>query len=823
MTKTRVLIIGGVAGGASAAARLRRLSENAEIIMFEKGEHISFANCGLPYHIGGEIAEESALLLQTPERFRKRFNVDVRAKHEVLGINRYSKTITVKNLVTQDTYNESYDKLIISTGAEPIRPNTPGFNSGKIFTLRNIPDTLRIKEYIESRSPETAVVLGSGYIGLEMAENLHRKGIEVTIVQRSDHVLPPLDFDMACQVHKHIESQGVRLLLSNELKYVREKDDKLQLSLNDTEIETDMMILSIGVKPDSNLAKFAGLEVDARGAIVVDDTLQTSDPDVFAIGDAISVTDFVSGRSAYIPLAGPANKQGRIVAERICGYDSLYAGTQGSSIIRVFDMTVASTGLNERSARGAGIDYEKSYTFSPDHAGYFPGALDMSIKTVFEKKTGKMLGAQIVGFEGVDKRCDVIATAIRAKMTVRDMVALELCYAPQYSSAKDPVNIAAYVAENVIDGKVRLFHWHDVIDLPRDGSVQLVDVRTNLEYENGHIEGFKNIPLDEIRERLGELDKEKKTYVTCQVGVRGYNAARILMQSEFENVFNLSGGYRLWSSIFNRSVPPVSVPKTGKKRPETKDTSSSSTGKTIKINACGLQCPGPIMKLSSAIEQAVPGEVIEITVTDPAFAGDIEGFSRRTGHQLLDISCEKGKTTAMIRKNTASKGSGVQSDEKNGKNFIVFSGELDKAIAAFIMANAAAALGRKVSMFFTFWGLNVIKKSGYVQKPGQENQDFMMKMFKFLMPKSSHGLPLSKMNFFGAGPKMIRSMMDKKHVDSLESLIRSAQQNGVELVACSMSMELMGIRAEELLDGVKLGGAAAMLAHAEESDMSLFI
>ena len=814
----KVLIVGGVAGGASAAARLRRLSETAEIVLFERGEYISYANCGLPYYIGGEIAEKSALTLQTPGGFSKRFNVDVRIRHEVTAIDRAAKTIFVQNIVTGEEYREKYDKMILSPGAEPVRPE--GFESDRIFTLRNIPDTFRIEKFIETEKPQSAVVIGAGYIGLEMAENLHRLGIEVTIVQRGKHVLAPLDFDMACDVHRHIENRGVRLLLENEVQSVEDRNGTLHASLKDgSELAANMIVLAIGVKPESDLAKKAWINTTDRGAIVVSDHMLTSDSDIYAVGDAVEVIDPVTRQKVYIPLAGPANRQGRIAADNICGLDSRYGGTQGASILRVFDLTVAMTALSEHAAAAAGLKYEKSFTVSPNHAGYYPGATDMTIKTIFERETGRILGAQIVGYDGVDKRCDVIATAIRARMTVSDLASLELCYAPPYSSAKDPVNMAGFVGQNICAGKVKVVHWHDIPSLQKAGNVILLDVRTPTEYRIGHIDGFINVPLDELRDRLGELDRSRKIYATCQVGQRGYYAARILMQNGFD-AYNLSGGYRLYRSIFGPVIPVVvSSPKKREPKPISVTTPLSGTStKVIAVNACGLQCPGPIMKLAAAMNEAAPGDTVEISVTDPAFAGDLDGYCRRTGSTLLDIAAVKGITTAKILKGDSA--GFVEKTDGHGKNFIVFSGDLDKTIAAFIMANAAAAMGRKVSMFFTFWGLNVLRKPDFT--PGGE-KTFMASLFSWMMPKGSTRLPLSKMNFFGIGSHMIRNTMTEKHIDSLETLIITAQKNGVELIACSMSMDVMGIRSEELINGVKLGGAAAMLAHAEESDMSLFI
>lgn len=551
----KVVVVGGVAGGASAAARLRRLDESAEIIMFERGEYISFANCGLPYYIGGEITDRAALTLQTPQSFHSRFHVDVRINSEVTAIDPKAKQVTVRSK-DRGEYTESYDKLILSPGAAPIRPPMEGADNERVFTLRNIPDTYKIRGYVEEQHPKSAVVVGGGYIGVEMAENLKNAGVDVTIVELADHVIAPLDYDMACDVHRYLKEKGVGLILQNGVQSIREEDGALRLTLSDGEIDTDLVIMAVGVRPDTALAKEAGLELNRRGAIVVDEHMLTSDPDIYAVGDAVEVTDFVTGEKAYIPLAGPANKQGRIAADNICGIPTTYKNTQGSAVLKIFDMTVATTGVNERAAKAAGLDYDKVYTFSNSHASYYPGSTGMSIKTLYEKGTGKILGAQIVGFDGVDKRCDVLATAIRAGMTAKDLTELELCYAPPFGSAKDPVNFVGYVIENTLAGRVKNFFWDDVAKLPRDGSVTLLDVRTDLERENGqYIDGFIHIPVDELRKRVGELDKSKPVYIHCRTGLRSYVACCMLAGLGFD-CYNLSGGWRLYESILSETKSP---------------------------------------------------------------------------------------------------------------------------------------------------------------------------------------------------------------------------------------------------------------------------
>lgn len=547
----KTIIIGGVAGGASAAARLRRLDETAEIIILERGEFISFANCGLPYFIGGEITDRNMLTLQTPSSFRARFNIDVRVFSEAIKISPDTKTVTVKDLNTGKTYEESYDNIILSPGAEPFKPNISGVEAANVFTLRNIPDTLKIKSYIETAEPRSAVVIGGGYIGVEMAENLAKAGLQVSIVELADHLIAPLDFDMAADVHRYIKAKGIRLYLNNGVKAI----DGSKVILQNGEISADMVIMSVGVRPETSLAKDCGIVLNSRGSIIVDSRMRTNIPNIFAVGDAIEVKNYVTKSAAFIPLAGPANKQGRIAADNIAGFESEYKGTGGSAVLKLFDMTIATTGLNEKSAEAAGIDFNKIYTYSASHASYYPGGNMMSVKILWDRKTLKIIGAQIVGFDGVDKRMDVIASAIRFGAKVTDLAELELCYAPPYSSAKDPVNMAGFVAENIISGKVKQFFWHDVENLPRDGSVTLLDVRTATERARGHIDGFMHIPLDSLRERINELPKDKPVYVHCNSGLRSYIACRILAGNGFD-CYNLAGGWRLYESVMNeRTVP----------------------------------------------------------------------------------------------------------------------------------------------------------------------------------------------------------------------------------------------------------------------------
>ena len=832
----KVVIIGGVAGGASAAARLRRLDESAEIVLFEKGEHISFANCGLPYYIGEVIKEKEKLLVQTPEKMKERFNIDVRVLSEVTKINPENKTIEVKDAHVNRVYTETYDKLILSPGAEPIRPKLPGIDSSKIFTLRNIPDTYRIKDYVDHSKPKRAIIVGAGFIGLEVAENLQMKGIDTTVVELSDHVIGPLDFEMAAIVHQHLKTKGVELYLKDGVEAFEETGNSISVKLSrGSSLKADMVIMGIGVRPETKLASEAGLKLGSTGGIFVDEYLRTSNPDIYAVGDAIEVKDYVSGGPALIPLAGPANKQGRIAANNICGHMEKYNGTQGTSIVKVFDLTIALTGNNERILKRNQVEYEKSITHTASHAGYYPGAIPMSIKLLYRKDDGKLLGAQIVGYDGVDKRMDVLATALRAGMTVGQLEALELSYAPPYSSAKDPVNIAGYTANNILKGDSSVFHWDEVNNLDPKQHI-ILDVREPGEAALGSIPGSINIPLDRLRDRLDELPRDKGIYIFCQVGLRGYLAARILTQKGYSNVKNLSGGYKTYhmatieqshKNVFKYDDLASSETKI-KEQANSEVAGVNASGAShnpiseapvkLRLDACGLQCPGPIMTVFNAIKDMDYNEVLEVTATDPAFQEDIKTWCKATGNELIDVTYNNNVFTARIKKVLKKENSRLL-QKSNNKSMIVFSNDLDKAIASFIIANGTAAMGRKVTMFFTFWGLNILRN----REAPAVKKDFISRMFGVMMPKGSKKLSLSKMNMAGAGPKMIRYLMNKKDVFSLESLIKQAQENGIEFVACNMSMDIMGIKKEELIDGVTIGGVASFLGAAEESDMSLFI
>lgn len=831
----KVLIIGGVAGGASAAARLRRMDENAQIIVFERGEYISFANCGLPYYIGDVINDRKKLLLQTPEAMKARFNVDVRVKNEVTAIDPQNKKVEVKNLGTGESYEETYDDLIISTGSSPLKPPIPGIDAPNIFTIWNIPDTDSIKEYMNTHSVKKAAVIGGGFIGIEMAENLHELGVEVSIIEMADQVMAPVDYDMAQYLHNHIESKGVDLILGDGVKeFVSKEDSTLVVTGSGKEIEADMVILSIGVRPNSQLAKDAGLKLNERGGIVVDENLLTSEPNIYAVGDVIEVEDYINKVPTMVPLAGPANKQGRMVANNITGSKEVYKGTQGTSVAKVFDLTVASTGSNEKTlnrlGKVLGEDYLSIHIHPNNHAGYYPDAQQLHIKFTFEIPSGKVLGAQIVGKEGSDKRIDVIATAIRFGATAYDLKELELAYAPPFSSGKDPVNMAGFTACNILDGDQKIARAEDAASFDPEKTIVL-DARTPVERMLGYIPGSVNIPVDELRDRLDELDKDKEIIVTCAVGIRAWAAVRILTQNGF-NVKNLTGGFTSYKALYYNAPDKIAYSDNQPVAPESKteEVKEMHPRQKVTLDCTGLQCPGPIMQVYNSMNMLNEGDTLEISATDMGFAADIGSWCRRTNNTLLKEEFDGKVTKVCIMKGMEADSVGSASEfcaqtagapakEYNDKTMIVFSGDLDKVLASFIIANGAAAMGRKVTMFFTFWGLNALRK----HDGPSPAKSVIEKMFGMMMPKGSKRLTLSKMHMGGMGTKMMKMVMKDKNVASLEDLIKQAMANGVEMVACTMSMDVMGIKEEELLDGVKFAGVANMLGAAEESDTNLFI
>ena len=813
----KYLIVGGVAGGATAAARIRRNTEQAEIILFEKGEHISYANCGLPYYIGGVIQERERLFVQTPEAFGQRFAIDVRTKSEVIGIDVKKKTVQVRTGDGRE-YTESYDKLLLSPGASPVRPPLPGIESEGIFTLRNVADTDRIKQYMQQHQVKRAVIVGGGFIGLEMAENLQHTGAQVAVVEMANQVMGPIDYSMASLVHRHLEEKGVRLYLGQAVESFTREDGHLTVNFRSgIRLEADLVLLSIGVRAETRLAQEAGLKLGEMRGIYVNEYLQTSDESVYAVGDAIEFPHPLTGKPWLNFLAGPANRQARIVADNmVFGNTKTYEGSIGTSIAKVYDITVASTGLPAKRLKQMEIPYLSATIHSGSHAGYYPGALQMTIKITFSLKDGKLFGAQIVGYDGVDKRIDQYALAIKNGATVSHLTQLEHSYAPPFSSAKDPVAISGYVAGNILSKKMVPLYWRELqqADLSK---VSLIDVRTADEASLGSLPGAINIPLDELRARMNEIPTDRPVYLFCEVGLRGYLASNILKGHGYTDVRNLIGGLKLYESAVKVVLPPedTSVKATMSSAP------SVSSAQVIQVDACGIQCPGPILKLKKSMETLQPGQRLEIRATDAGFPLDAESWCRTTGNHFVEKRSEGGMYYAIVEKalpGTPSKVSPSVPEEK-GKTFILFSDDLDKTLATFVLANGAAATGKKVSIFFTFWGLNAIKKA---DKP-RVKKDIWGRMFGWMLPSDSTKLALSQMNMLGIGAKMMRYLMKQKGVDSLETLRRQAIDNGVEFIACQMSMDVMGVKREELLDEVTVGGVATYMERAEQADVNLFI
>ncbi len=851
----KYVIVGGVAGGATVAARLRRMDEKAEIILFERGKYVSYANCGLPYYLGGVIRERSKLFVQTAQGFTSRFRIDIRTEQEVTRLYPAEKVVEVKELSSGRSYRETYDKLVLSPGAEPLRPGMEGIESPEILTLRNVPDTDAIEAWIEEKKPKHAVVVGAGFIGLEMAENLRKRGIDVAVVEMAPQVMAPLDYSMAAIVHQHLMAKEVDLHLADGVARFERTPEGLRVHLKSGRvIRTDVVILSIGVRPETRLAKEAGLAIGPTGGIAVNEYMQTSEASVYAVGDAVEVRHRVTCRPALIPLAGPANKQARIAADNmVWGNRSVYKGSLGTSIAKVFDLTVAAAGANAKLLRREGIPYRSSYTHGASHAGYYPGAVPLSIKILFAPDNGRLLGAQVVGFDGVDKRIEMLAGVMQREGTVYDLAELEQAYAPPFAAAKDPVNMAGFVAENILEKRVRTLHWREVATLPAD--TVRVDVRTREEYALGSIPCFISIPVDELRERLGELPADRPVVVTCAVGLRGYLAYRILTQNGFGDVRNLSGGYKTWlaATAGHGTAAASGGTATAKQRTAPRGAASSAPheaaaatpfcmateaaekagnnpeGNLVEVDASGLMCPGPVMQLKQQYEQLAAGDRLRIRATDQAFARDVVSWCKLSGAQLASVDNSGGVVTAVIGKEKpAVAGASVASERTeriecakrpDHKTLIVFSDDLDKALASFVIANGAAATGKRVTMFFTFWGLNVIKKR---QKPAVA-KDFFGRMFGWMLPAHSGKLKLSKLNMGGAGSRMMRMIMRRKRIESLESLMASAVEAGVEMIACTMSMDVMGVSREELLDTVSLGGVATYLERAEDANVNLFI
>ena len=812
------VIIGGVAGGATAAARIRRADESAEIILLEKGKYISYANCGLPYYIGGVISDRDNLFVQTPEGFGKRFNIDVRVENEVTNIDTSAKRVTITK-ADGTSYTESYDKLLLSPGSNPVIPPLKGVDFEGIFTLRNVTDTDRIKSYLNTHKVQDAVVVGGGFIGLEMAENLQHAGAKVSVVEMVDQVMAPVDFSIASHVHRHLMDKGVDLWLNTSVSHFEKTDGRLRVCFTDGgHIMADMVLLSVGVRPNTELAVKAGIELGERG-IKVDKYLQTSVADVYAVGDAIEFVHPLTGKPWLNYLANPANRQGRIVADNmVFGNHTEYEGAIGTSIAKVFDITVGATGLPAKRLQQLGIVFEQSTTSSAAHASYYPGAFQLTTKLTFDPQSGKLYGAQCVGNDGVDKRIDQVALLIKNGGTIYDLIKLEHAYAPPFSSAKDPIAIAGYTAANIINGSMPVVHWRELKDMDLSGTT-LIDVRTKDEYDLGTIRNAINIPVDELRERIHEISADKPVILFCAIGLRGYIALKILTGHNFKNVRNLSGGYKTYALATQTITHENNSNQTEKKMNESYNANSSEK-RVITVDACGLQCPGPILKLKKNMDTMAEGERIEVRATDPGFPRDAEAWCQSTGNRFLSRNDEGGYCRVVIEKGgTQPAVAAVGGAMSKNKTLIMFSDDLDRALATFVLANGAAATGHKVSIFFTFWGLNVIKR---VKKPAVK-KDFFGKMFSLMLPSDSRKLKLSQLSMFGIGDKMMRYIMRKKNISQLEELRQQAMDSGVEFIACQMSMDMMGVCKEELIDGVTIGGVATYMNRAEDACVNLFI
>ena len=813
----KIGIIGGVAGGATAAARLRRLDETAEITVFEKGEHVAFANCGLPYHISGVIKKRERLILKTPEDFKLNFNIDVRTRSEVVSIDRDGKKLKIRDLKNSTLYEEAYDKLILAPGGTPILPRIQGMADGDLLTLRDIADMDRILETIRKSKVKSVLIIGGGYIGVELAENLKEAGMEVDVVEMAGQIMATLDAEMANILHARIASEGIHVHLNDTVVEVRGKGPFEAILKSGEKLSAEMIVAAIGVRPDSRLAKEAGLEMGETGGILVDKALRTSDPDIYACGDAIEILHFVGKTKMLIPLAGPANKQARVVADNICGMESSYESGQGTGIVKVFDLTAGMTGLNEKQLKRLKLPYQVIHTHPASHAGYYPGATLIHMKVLFDDE-GKILGAQAIGNEGVDKRIDVLSTAIRADLPITRLKELELCYAPPYGAAKDPVNMVGFIGENILKGLVRMV---TPLQAEEVKDPFYLDVATPEEFRLGHIEKAVNIPLYELRKRLSEIPVDRNIIINCQSGLRSYNAYRILAQNGFKSLYNLSGGYKTYRHY--RDLPENAVRTIKNEQAltghESDSSSASAKEEVTELDLCGLQCPGPILSIRKKMEEVRPGTRIRLIATDEGFIKDLPAFCTATGIVLGTVEKKGTQFFAEITKPQDLKQGECVMQRGNQKTMVVFSGELDRAMAVFIIANGARAMGSEVTLFFTFWGLNILRKD----EPSRFEKGFLEKAFGFMMPRGANRLGLSKFNFWGLGSKLMKWMMKNKNVNSLPSLIQTAKESGIKLIACSMSMDVMGIRKEELIDGVEVGGVAHFLGEADKSNMTMFI
>jgi NADPH-dependent 2,4-dienoyl-CoA reductase/sulfur reductase-like enzyme/peroxiredoxin family protein/TusA-related sulfurtransferase/rhodanese-related sulfurtransferase len=817
----KYVIVGGVAGGAALAARLRRNDEFAQIIIFEKGEYISYANCGLPYYVGEAIKDRDKLFLENPETFKENLNIDVKIIHEVISINKEEKTVKVQNLKNSDVFTETYDKLILSPGATPIIPPISGIDSNKVFTLRNVPDADKLKNFIDTNKPTSGIVIGAGFIGMEAAENIYDRGINVTIVEMANQVMMPLDYEMASIVHEHLKYKNIALYLSDGVKEIKDLGSRLEVRLQSgRKLYTDMIVLSIGVKPLTVLAENAGLEVD-RG-IVVNNKMETSFKDIYALGDAAQLNHGVNGVSTIVPLAGPAGKQARILADNLVyGSEKEYKGAIGTSIAKIFDLTVATTGLPEKSYTNSQV--KSVIVNGSSHAGYYPGAMQLFLKLVFSED-GKIFGAQGVGYDGVDKRIEMISCVLRVGGDVSSLTEIEHAYAPPYSSSKDPVNILGFTAENLLLNRSTHTTWKDLQDKIKNGIV-LLDVRTGDERLLHSIDNALCIEKENIRKeletngKLATLDKNSEIVILCSGGLRAYLSERILKQYGFTNISILSGGLNIYFSAIKDQNNIIEFSNTVPHRENTALYEISRN--VVDIDACGLQCPGPILKLKTEIEKVNSGEQIRVTASDPGFYKDVASWCNMTGNKIIGVEQKNGKVVAIIEKyfeDKKDKGFNVSS-KGDEVTIVCFSDDMDKALASMVIGNGALASGKKVTIFFTFWGLGIIKK----HKKPRVNKSFMGKMFSMMLPDHLGKLGLSKMNMGGLGSFMMKGIMNKLKIDSMQTMQQTLIDQGATFIACQMSMDVMGVKKEELIDEAQIGGVANYLEAATSAGINLFI
>jgi len=801
----RLVIIGGVAAGASAAARARRLSEHMSITIIERGEDISFANCGLPYHIGGEITDRSALAIHTPESLGELLNIDIFVRTEATSIDINKKLVLAYDHNEKKEIQFPYDKLLLAPGAKPIRPTMEGIDDPRIMILRNLQDMDNIKKNLSSS--QKILVIGAGFIGLEMVEMLVHLGKNVHLVELQDQVLPVLDKEMVKHIQVELIDNNIDLVLGDGITSFEPKEKSLIAHLNSGKtIETDLVILSIGVQCESKLAEDANLELGIRKSIKVNEYLQTSNPDIYAAGDVAETADPILDKRVIVPLGGPANRQGRVAADHILLGDKArpYPGTIGTSIVRVFSIAAGITGYSEKRLASESITYKSVIVTANQHAGYYPGAVPLTLKILWSVDDGRLLGAQAYGFDGVDKRLDVLSTAIKGKLSVDDLCHLELAYAPPFGSARDVINIAGFAAQNINDNLLV-----PVYEMPTDDKTQLVDVRAKESAELHPIPDASNIPMTELRKRLNEIDKDKPVVTICALGKMSYFASRVLKQNGF-HVSSMIGGIN------------VKDPQPMQQINEKKDGDfimEANALAPLSVDACGLACPGPIMKIKESVSQMQPGQELIAKASDPGFASDFNAFCKANGLEVLSVSKDKGIITGHAKK-MAQVSQETAISPQSGATLVVFSCELDKVLASFVIANGAAAMGGDVTMFFTFWGLNALRKD---MNRTPLDKGFMDKMFGRMMPKGINALPLSRMHMAGMGTRMMKWRMNSKNLPSLEGLMADAKKAGIRMVACSMSMDAMGITHDELIDGVEIGGVADFLDACHQTKTNLFI